>query len=279
MKTSSLILLALAPVLALPAQVVHSLDHGEIRLPAQFVVSAAGVEHVPDGATVPAIIGWETIDLASLAKDAPAVEAARKKALLVGERVYFSAIVAASPAAAVKGNAYRSFLELPVNVTFNGSTQLTTSAMPANDGDVRANALPGTRAVARSVSLPAAERDAGLPNGGRLPGGVITSTTRIAETTRAPLVTNIEGLFFIIGNDGNSDAADLIHVLQKRPGFFLGLRQNLELLAKAYPQDIEITSAIKAVSRFESGDAAISVDAQRTLRRFIEHCRNAGRAS
>ncbi len=271
MKSISALVLALAPALALPAQVIHSLDHHEIHLPAQFVVSAAGVEHVPDGAKDPAVIGWETIDLAALAKDAPAVEAARKKALLIGERAYFAATPSASsahsPVAASPANPYRSFLELPINVTFNDSTQVTTQSLPARENGPRASTLPN------------GSRDAYLTDGARSASGVTTSTTRIADTTRYPLATNIEGLFLTIGDDHNPDAHALILELQKRPGFFLGLRRSLETLATGHPQDFEIPAAIKAVSRFAVGESTISVDDQRELVRFVEHCRTIIRSS
>lgn len=239
--------------LIVQAQRIHLQDGRAGVLPGQFVVAHEGISWVGVGQVEPTVIRWGEIDLALLARQEPDIEKARQKALLTRESTYFTI--------PEQENHFVAFLELPIEVKFNRAWKVTkresSSYYISTEG---------------FVNVPSTGEDYLIASG--FVDKESLSKEKVEEVTPYPISTTIRGLFMIIGDDRNSRSRSVIRELRKQPGFFENIIIGLQNLAQLEPtRTREINEAIHALRSLAS-NRPISIDAQRSLLRFLEPPRN-----
>jgi hypothetical protein len=253
---AALLLAAFVAVPQAPAAVtVHSKDGRSLELPERFLVEAEGISFHDLARDEIGFIEWQEVDLRRLALTRIEIDSARLQAIETGERVYIQQV----PSRQI--NYYRAFLNQKIHVRFN--SRFTFRGQEREEVFVSSRGFPGPQEMEEVW----ASRD-------RFISGESAILREIAERTRYPLDTTVEGLFMVLGRD-NRHARDLIRELQVHGAFFENLAIGLRNLEEVYPGDPEIARTRRAIDSLSSG-RTIGFDDQRQLLRFVEHARRQG---
>jgi hypothetical protein len=227
---------------------------GVFPLPDHAVVGADGVTFVRPGEAKPVTVKWQDVDLARLAKQETALEAARQKALLTGEKTVLG------PEAA-RLNPYAEFLSLPVNITFRAK-ESRQSRLEYREGtqQVPFVAADGT------IVQPAIPR----PGQGAVTAGVATRSEILVDGTRPPIDTSALGFLEMISDDKRTASGNLLRETREHPAVFANLLAGLRELHRLVPEDPTPTKAADALLDI-TRTGPVSIEAQRRMGEFLRY--------
>ena len=230
---------------------------GALPLPDHAVAGADGVTFVRPGEAKPVTVKWEDVDLARLARQEVALEAARQKALLTGEKTVLG------PEAA-RPNPYSEFLSLPVNITFRAK-------------ESRQSRIDYREATQQQAPLVAADGDGAVIQPGiprpiqrSFTAGVATRSETLVDGTRPPIDTSALGFLEMISDDKRSASGNLLRETREHPAVFARLLAGLRELQRLVPEDPTPAKAADTLLEL-SRSGPVSIEAQRRMAEFLRY--------
>lgn len=230
---------------------------GALPLPDHAVAGADGVTFVRPGEAQSVTVKWEHVDLGRLAKQEVALEAARQKALLTGEKTVLG------PEAA-RPNPYAEFLSSAVNITFRAK-------------ESRQSRIDYREATQQRAPLVVADGDGGFVQPGiprplqrTVTGGVATRSETVVDRTRPPIDSSALGFLEMISDDKRTPSGNLLRETREHPAVFANLLAGLRELQRLVPEDPMPSKAADTLLEL-SRTGPVSIEAQRQMAEFLRY--------
>ena len=216
-----------------------------IPITGPFRVTEEGLRFVPTAHPRALVLRWEQIDLARLARSQPAIETARQRALIDGTPTSFEVLPPPNP--------WREFLRTPVSAKFQWRLE--------------------SRVVERSSSLvtPRTDGDGYLADTRR------TEVTRLEETQHPDIDAPMEIVLMMISEESQT-AVSRMRELRNHPDFFPNLLLRVRELEESVPEAVAELAGVRTALEKLYRDSAVSLAAQRRIRRFLESAQRLARA-